>query len=174
MLGELHHRSLQRKCTQAVLSCLDSSQISVNLCLLSSVIRLIFWPKLCNLPSLRKALLCRLTAAEFDPHSKVSRLHLAAESVALQRSKMAVGLPPMRTATTGLSGRPPNSSPRQLPCSTTGAIVFNMTLHYTTYIVILTPRGLHLIIFPAALHRQELIAGYNGCMVAWLTMNKQL
>ncbi|KAA6417005.1 MAG: hypothetical protein FRX49_13040 [Trebouxia sp. A1-2] len=45
-----------------------------------------------------------LTAEEFDPHSKVSRLNMAAASIALQRSSMAAGLPPMRPATTGLSG----------------------------------------------------------------------
>ncbi|KAL0025665.1 hypothetical protein WJX77_002451 [Trebouxia sp. C0004] len=45
-----------------------------------------------------------LTTEEFDPHSKVSRLHMAAASIALQRSSMAAELPPMRTATTGLSG----------------------------------------------------------------------
>jgi len=55
----------------------------------------------------KRALLCRLTAEEFDPHSKVSRLYMAAASVAMQRSSMAAGLPPMRTATTGLSGMPP-------------------------------------------------------------------
>ncbi|KAL0054321.1 hypothetical protein WJX82_007108 [Trebouxia sp. C0006] len=68
-----------------------------------------------------------LTAEEFDPRSKVSRLHLAAEIIAQQRSRMAAELPPMRTATNGLSGA--RGSKQEPSFARTGPVSFGHRGH---------------------------------------------
>ncbi len=140
--------------------------------------------------SQRRAPLCRLTAEEFDPHSKVSRLHLAAEIIAQQRSRMAAELPPMRTATNGLSGRPPYRSPigRHILCSIArAAILSNWKLHDTTYD---PSRLLHLIIcqqrytdrgplqatMPAAPHRHQLTTSLqeDRCVIIASSLSQRM